>query len=115
MVNLALIGATCLADGHPAECEEPADGTIQGGSPLRVDSTDVATHSDDMHYPSHAHDYDGTCHNTQSHDLTPDQTPALRVDGDPIMRVDDDTTDPGSSGRAWIDTSGGNGVLRHGG
>lgn len=111
----ALIGDDCLADGHPTSCQEPAPGTIQNNdnnTPLTVDGTVVADHGDDMYYSDHAHEYtdsddDGEkeCTTLQSHTLTPDQSPPWTIDGRPLMLVGNDTTDPSSGGRAWIDST----------
>jgi len=110
----ALIGDPCKADGHPSECQEPATGNIQnsdGNAPLTLDGTVVADHGDDMHYSSHAHDTDTddngntTCTDTQTHDLTPEQTNPWTIDGRSLILIDDDTSDPGSGGRAWVDST----------
>lgn len=116
MPELALVGAACLADGHPTECTEPAPGSIQGSTPVTIDGTSIADQgADRMHYDPHAHDYapEPGCHDVFGHDLTPDQSPPITVDGQPVMRETDDTTDPGSGGRAWIDDSGGNTAVTH--
>lgn len=111
----ALIGSSCLADSHPPECTEPAPGDIvnsDSNNPLTVDGTVVADHGDRMDYPKHAHehkDIDGDnekeCTNKQPHSLVPDQTNPWTIDGRSLMKVGDDTTDPGSGGRAWIDST----------
>lgn len=106
----ALVGDPCLADGHPTQCEEPADGTIEDADskqPLTLDGTPVADHGDDMAYPTHAHAYSSSkgCYDDQSHALTPDQTPPWEVDGRPLIQVGDSTTDPGSGGTAWVDST----------
>jgi len=108
--NYALISSSCLANGHPTDCTEPAPGTLQnsdGNDPITVDGTVVADHGDDMHYPSHGHDTDdeGNCTDYQVHQLTPDQSPPWTVDGRPLILVGNDTTDPGSGGRAWVDST----------
>lgn len=113
MTYYALIGASCLADGHPTSCQEPAPGSlvnVDSNAPITLDGTVVADHGDKMHYDSHAHDYSSKegCHDYQSHDLVPDQTPPWTVDGRPLVLVGNDTTDPGSGGRAWVDGAGGN-------
>lgn len=107
----AVVGADCLADGHPSSCTEPAQGMIEdadGETPLMIDGTPVADHGDAMHYDSHAHDYSSEegCYAMQSHDLTPDQTPPWTVDGRPLILEGNDTSDPGSGGRAWVDSAG---------
>lgn len=107
----ALVGAPCLADGHPSACSEPAEGTIEnadGESPLTVDGTPVADHGDAMHFDSHGHSTDamGNCIDYQTHDLTPDQAPPWTIDGRPLVLEGNDTTDPGSGGRAWVDDAG---------
>jgi len=106
----ALIGSPCKANGHPSACTEPATGTIQNSdsnSPLTVDGTVVADHGDDMHYPSHGHDTDDedNCIDFQTHDLTPDQSPPWTIDGRPLILVGNDTTDPGSGGRAYVEST----------
>jgi uncharacterized Zn-binding protein involved in type VI secretion len=106
----ALIGDPCKAEGHPTACTEPANGTIENtnsDAPLTVDGVVVADHGDGMVFPSHGHavDADGNCINYQSHTLVPDQTPPWTIDGRPLMRVGDDTTDPTSGGRAYISST----------
>jgi len=120
--TLAVVGAGCLADSHPSSCTEPAPGAVQegGSDAITIDGVAVADHGDTMHYPTHAHAYydingDGSpeCTEMASHDIIPDQTPPITIDGQPVMRVGDDTTDPGSGGRAWIDDAGGNTAITH--
>jgi uncharacterized Zn-binding protein involved in type VI secretion len=111
----ALVGSPCLAEGHPSSCTEPAPGTIENtdnNSPLTVDGSVIADHGDKMFFPSHAHKYsdidgDGSkeCHDMQSHELVPDQNPPWTVNGRPLMQVGNDTTDPGSGGRAYIEST----------
>jgi uncharacterized Zn-binding protein involved in type VI secretion len=66
-----------------------------------------------MEFPSHAHEYKDIdddqakeCTTYSSHSLDPDETPAVTVNGEPIYRVGDSTTDPGSGGVADIIDSG---------
>jgi len=114
---IALIGASCEATGHPSECQEPALGdTDEGGDEsVTINGTPIATHEDSMHFPDHAHAYssDKGCYDVQSHDLVPDETPQITVNGQPVMRVGDSTTDPGSGGTAEIVDSGGNSAVSH--
>ncbi|UBF22176.1 PAAR repeat protein [Halorubrum virus HRTV-2] len=119
MPKLALIGASCEATGHPGECGSVASGTTQdsdGDKSVTINGTPVATHGDVMNFPSHAHAYTGdppACTSYSSHDLTPDEAPAITVNGQPVMRAGDSTTDPGSGGTASIINSGGNGAVTH--
>jgi len=111
----ALVGSPCLAEGHPSPCTEPAPGTIENidnNSPLTVDGSVIADHGDRMVFPSHAHKYsdkDGDkskeCHQMQRHELVPDQEPPWTVDARPLMQVSNDTTDPRSGGRAYIEST----------
>lgn len=121
--KVVLIGASCEATGHPSSCTEPAPGTVEntdGNDTITLNGKPLADHGDKMHFPSHAHKYsdinsDGAkeCHDNQSHDLVPDQNPVISIDGNPVMRVADSTTDPGSGGTAEIKDSGGNSVISH--
>lgn len=116
--TLALVSGSCDATGHPTQCQEPAPGSIQDAdakTPITVDGTPLADHGDRLHFDSHAHAYSSMkgCYDMQSHDLVPDQTPPITVDGRPVMRVGDHTTDPGSGGTAEIVGSGGNSALTH--
>jgi hypothetical protein len=116
MLDAALIGSSCEADGHPSSCTEPAPGTVEATDDalLSIEGADVATHqAAEMHFPSHAHDYDpeAGCIEMQSHDLTPDQEHLLTVNGASVMCVDDSTDDPRSGGTAAIVDDGGNDLL----
>ncbi|RKS83328.1 hypothetical protein BDK61_2671 [Haloarcula quadrata] len=112
----AVIGAPTEANGHPSACSEPATGSVEStdDAPLSIEGADVATHAAAvMHFPSHGHATDpmGNCIDYQTHDLTPDQDHLLTVNGEPVMCVDDSTTDPGSGGTATITDHGGNEIL----
>lgn len=120
MSELVLIGASCEALGHPAECTEPAPGTVEQSSShsLSINGTQVATiASADMSFLSHAHDHSTLegCHDNQSHTLDPATSAAsssLTVNGSPIYVVADGvTTDPGSGGNVNIVDSGGNNTV----
>ena len=116
--KLALVGASCEASGHPSVCGETASGAVQdadNAAPVTVDGTGIATHGDRMHFQSHGHAVAplGGCIDYQTHDLIPDQSPPITVDGNPVMRVGDSTTDPGSGGTASIVDAGGANVLTH--
>lgn len=124
MLTIAVHGAACEADGHPTECSEPATGSVEDADDatnVTVNGVPLADHGDVMNFPSHAHAYEDTdgdgvkdsCTQLSSHDLTPDNTPALTVDGQPVMRVGDATTDPGSGGVAQIVDSGGSSAITH--
>lgn len=116
--QIAVIGADCEAQGHPSSCQEPAPGNLEevgGEKGVSINGVAVATHGDSMHYPTHAHDYSSEegCHAISSHDLTPDQEPGVTVNGEPIVRNGDTTTDPGSGGTAEVINSGGNTGVTH--
>lgn len=124
MPLLATLGAPCEAGGHPSECGAVASGSLEdadGDTSVTLNGTPVATHGDSMHFGSHAHTYedtdgDGTpdtCTDLSSHDLTPDQTHDLTVNGQPVMRDGDSTTDPDSGGTASITGSGGQSAVTH--
>lgn len=120
-MNLVLIGASCEATGHPAECTEPAPGTVEQSSShsLSINGTQVATlASADIQFSSHSHSYTGdppSCGDNQSHTLDPETAAAsssLTVNGSPIYIVGDGvTTDPGSGGDVNIVDSGGNSTV----
>lgn len=111
-MKVSVNGDSCEASGHPSSCTEPAPGEVEASGKLTLNGKAIASHDDVMHFDSHAHEYsdinsDGSneCHNFQSHDLVPDQSPAFSHNGEPIMRVGDDTSDPGSGGTASITSS----------
>jgi hypothetical protein len=118
----ALIGSNCEAYGHPDDCEEPADGTVQSTSPVSVtvNGTDIATKATaDMHFPSHSHDYDvdNGCHQDESHTLDPDDpgpglSDSVTINGSPIYQVATGVADdPTSGGSIDIIDAGGNSSL----
>ncbi|MFC7323254.1 hypothetical protein ACFQMF_01540 [Halorubrum rutilum] len=116
--TLALVGASCEATGHPSVCGETASGTVQdadNAAAVTLDGDGLATHGDRMHFPSHGHAVSptGGCTDYQTHDLVPDQSPPITVDGNPVMRVGDSTTDPRSGGTASIVDAGGTNALTH--
>lgn len=119
MSELVLLGANCEATGHPGECGAVASGTTQdadGDTSVTINGVPVMTHGDVMHFGSHAHAYEGdppACTSYSSHDLTPDQTHAVTVNGQSIVHVGDSTTDPGSGGTASVVDSGGNSAVTH--
>jgi uncharacterized Zn-binding protein involved in type VI secretion len=111
--KVAVVSANCEATGHPGECQEPVPGEVQdadGDTDFTVNGVPVADHSDVMHFDSHAHSYSGDppkCGGYTDHDLTPDQDHGFTVNGEPVMREGDSTTDPSSGGTAEILDSGG--------
>jgi uncharacterized Zn-binding protein involved in type VI secretion len=120
-MKVAVDGANCEADGHPTSCEEPADGSVNAPTTgVTINGTPVGTHGGSMYFPSHAHEYKDTdddgskeCTTYSSHSLDPDQTHSVTVNGEPIYRVGDSTTDPGSGGTAYIIDSGGSHQVTH--
>lgn len=112
MSNVVLVGAECAAYGHPSECTEPAVGFVSAvsGSNVTLNGEDVYFHSRaDMSFSSHAHDYnDGNCENNQSHDIDPNDTHNLTLNGSPIVIESDKGTDPVTGGDAEFVDSGGN-------
>ncbi|AGM10775.1 hypothetical protein M192_gp104 [Halorubrum tailed phage 8] len=115
--KLAVHGATCEADGHPSECQAVVSGSTQdadGDTSVTINGVPITDHGDSMHFDSHAHAYseeDG-CISLSSHDLVPDESPSFTVNGRPVVRVGDSTSDPGA-GTATVVDSGGNGAVTH--
>ncbi|UBF19611.1 PAAR repeat protein [Halorubrum tailed virus 10] len=116
--NLAVHGATCEADGHPSECQATVTGQTKdadGDTSVTINGVPLTDHGDSMHFPSHAHAYSGdppACTSYSSHDLVPDESPSFTVNGRPVVRVGDSTSDPGA-GTAQVVDSGGNGAVTH--
>lgn len=113
MSSIALVGANCEAEGHPTECTEPATGSVSSTSSnsVTINGTDVYVQDRaNMHFDSHAHDHDNTngCHDMQSHDIDPDDTHSVTINGQPVFEVGDATTDPVTGGTADVIDSGGN-------
>lgn len=112
MSNIALIGASCEAIGHPTECEEPVTGSIVSDSStsLTINGTSVATTTTStISFSSHSHDYssqDG-CHQNSSHSLDADTTASsVTLNGDGLYLVKDGvTTDPITDGDVNIVTN----------
>lgn len=123
MTKLVTFDAPSEAEGHPSECTEVVSGTVESDAPSSVTITTadgttkgVATVSNaSIHFDSHSHDYDGSCHNDQTHDLDPDSTEdssSLTINGSPIYIVGDGvTTDPGSGGNVNITGPGNNNTV----
>ena len=111
-------GSACEADGHPGECQAVVSGSTQdadGDTSVTINGVPVTDHADSMHFPSHAHSFSGeppTCGGYYSHDLTPDQNPDITINGEPIVRVGDSTSDPGG-GTAEVKGSGANDAVTH--
>jgi len=122
-MNLVTVGATCEAEGHPSECTPVVSGTVQetavasltisnaSGQQSAVATAETA----DMHFDSHSHDYDGTCHQDESHDVDPSVTSSSltlnKADGtsSPLYIVGDAVgTDPTSGGDINITDAGDN-------
>ena len=121
MPHAARIGANCEATGHPAECTATAPGSLDSTSHciVSVEGTDVGSHgTSDMHFPSHGHDTETdsegnvSCVDYQTHDIDPDDTHIVRVEGTPVVFEGDSTTDPGSGGTASVVDAGGNSIVR---
>jgi uncharacterized Zn-binding protein involved in type VI secretion len=90
---------------------------MDGDTSVTINGVPVTDHDDSIHFPSHAHafvetDDGGYCDDFYSHDLTPDQNPDITINGQPIVRVGDSTSDPGA-GTATVMDSGGNGAVTH--
>jgi uncharacterized Zn-binding protein involved in type VI secretion len=113
-------GASCEADGHPGECQATVSGSTQdndGDTSVTINGVPVTDHGDSMRFDSHAHNYvetddGGYCDDYYGHDLVPDQNPDVTINGRPIVRVGDSTSDPGA-GTAVVLDSGGNGAVTH--
>jgi uncharacterized Zn-binding protein involved in type VI secretion len=104
-MKLALDGAPCEASGHPSSCQEPAPGSVDApDTTFTVNDVQVGSHGGSMFFPSHAHTYtsESGCTDHQSHSLDPDETPSFTLNGEPVYRVADSTTDPVSGGVAEI-------------
>lgn len=109
-MRIVTIDASCEAKGHPTECEEPVDGTVEATSSHNITNTDASGNtreiatvdSANIHFDSHAHTYDGdSCVDNESHDLDPDASamPNITINGAQVYVVDDAvTTDPTSGG-----------------
>lgn len=115
--EIAVHGATCEADGHPSECQPTVTGQTQdadGDTSVTINGVPVTDHGDSMHFDSHAHAYNEEegCISLSSHDLVPDQSHSFTVNGRPVVRVGDSTSDPGA-GTAKVVDSGGNGAVTH--
>lgn len=115
MTELALIGASCEAKGHPTECTEPAPGSVVSTttSSVTVNGTEVATTATaDMDFPSHAHDHSIAegCHQNESHTLDPSTvSSSITINGSPVYLADTSiATDPTTGGDIDIVDSGGN-------
>lgn len=107
-MKVAVDGDSCEAEGHPTVCSEPAQGFVDADGSFTLNGKPIAAHDDAMHFDSHGHDVDpqtGACTDYQSHDVTPEQTHDFTHNGQPVMRVGDTTTDPGSGGTAEIVSS----------
>lgn len=122
-MNLVTVGATCEAEGHPSECTPVVSGTVQATSDASLSvnnasgtvSAVATTETADMHFDSHSHDYDGTCHQDESHDVDPTTTSSSltlnKADGtsSPLYIVGDAVgTDPTSGGDINITDAGNN-------
>lgn len=113
-------GASCEADGHPGECQATVSGSTQdndGDTSVTINGVPVTDHGDSMRFDFHAHNYvetddGGYCDDYYGHDLVPDQNPDVTINGRPIVRVGDSTSDPGA-GTAVVLDSGGNGTVTH--
>ena len=113
-------GASCEADGHPGECQATVSGETKDGdgdTSVTINGVPVTDHNDSMYFDPHAHNYvetddGGYCDDYYSHELTPDQNPDITINGQPIIRVGDSTSDPGA-GTATVLNSGGNGAVTH--
>lgn len=108
MTEIAVIGATANAYGHPTECEEPASGEIVSTASHGISVTvngnthDVATvGSADVSVTSHAHSHsseDG-CGDYQSHSVSPDGEPSITINGSALCEVGNNiATDPSTGG-----------------
>lgn len=98
MTEIALIGGSCEADGHPSECGAVVSGTLTGSTDVSLNGTDIATHADSMDFSSHPHSYspEPGCGSFNSHFLTPDQTHDVEVNGKSVILKGDSTSDPGA-------------------
>ncbi|QIR31069.1 hypothetical protein HrrHc2_145 [Halorubrum virus Hardycor2] len=118
MKKIATHGSACEADGHPSECQSTVTGQTKdadGDTSVTINGVPVTDHNDSMSFPSHAHSYGGdppACKSYSSHDLVPDENPAITVNGRPVVRVGDSTSDPGA-GTASVVNSGENESVTH--
>lgn len=113
MTELSFDGATAEAVGHPTECTEPAQGSVDSDASTGIIvsvgdvSRDISTvASSSITFSSHAHAYsteDG-CHNLSSHSLTADSGDgSITVNGSPVIGVGNGvTTDPITGGNVNI-------------
>jgi uncharacterized Zn-binding protein involved in type VI secretion len=94
MSKIALIGADAAAFGHPAECTEPAPGTVNSDSTHNITVTVSGTtreiaslSSASIDFPTHAHDHttEEGCHQNESHTLSPSTGEAsITINGSPV-------------------------------
>jgi uncharacterized Zn-binding protein involved in type VI secretion len=108
MSKVAVDDDECLAEGHPSVCTEPAPGDVESSADFTLNGKPIGTHSGSMHFDSHGHSVDpdtGACAGFQTHDVVPDETPDFTHNGEPIMRVGDETDDPGTGQPAYINSS----------
>lgn len=115
MTLVATINASAEAHGHPSNCTEPANGSVQADSDssVHVNGTDVASvGAASINFSSHSHDHsseDG-CHNNQSHSIDPDTVAtSVSINDSPVYLVGSGVgTDPGSGGNVDITDGGAN-------
>lgn len=126
MTKVATDTASAEATGHPSSCTEPAPGTVQNSSHnVTINSgteEKVGTKSSTIHFDSHAHNYDISCKDFQSHDLTAGDlndsklAESVKINGNPLIIVSDDVaTDPGSGGSVNVIDSGVNSSVTYNG
>lgn len=115
MSNFVLIGASCEAFGHPTECTEPVDGTVDSTSStsVSINGADVATVATaDLSFDEHSHDYSDLegCHDNQSHTLDPETvSTSVTINGSPLYIEESGVaSDPITGGNINITSSGSN-------
>ena len=117
MTNLALIGASITASGHPGACGSTVSGSVTGGSSVSVNGTPIAASSmASLDFGSHGHDVDdeGDCISFTSHSVQQvSLADSISINGNGVyLEVSGAATDPGSGGSIDYTNSGGNSTVK---
>lgn len=109
--KLVIVGANVEATGHPSACTEPAPGTVESTAAptVTINGTQVYSKSrGDMVLPSHAHTNIPPCSSFSAHEIDPDNSHAVTVNGKSVFERTDTGTDPDSGGTVSFTGTGGN-------
>lgn len=90
-------GSTTSAEatGHPTQCEEPALGKVEATqSSVTITDTSgttraIATTAATIAFTEHAHDHSTLqgCHNQQTHEIDPQATDSLSINGNAVLET----------------------------